>query len=190
MGTGVGSHLHNLIGSSKSGADWWENSPTINVAIRLKRAVGRVRGYLLNQIRGSKSRAVVQALRSHQCSHPTGKSSREGGWWWGAICIIRSWRGARAAQWYRYLLPSIYMARVQIPTSTPYIGWVSCCFSPLLREDFSPGTSVFSSPQKPTMTDSYSIWNARTRSNEFLRTPKYSGGKHITTFKLQFRWFS
>ena len=48
-------------------------------AIRLKRAVGRVRGYLLNQIMGSKSGAVVQALRSHQCSHPTGKSSREGG---------------------------------------------------------------------------------------------------------------
>ena len=110
MGTGVGSHLHNLIGSSKSGADWWENSPTINVAIRLTRAVGRVRGYLLNQIRGSKSGAEVQALRSHQCSHPTGKRSREGGggWWWGAICIIRSWRGARAAQCYRYFLPSIW----------------------------------------------------------------------------------
>ena len=97
VGKGVGSHLHNLIGNSKSGADWWENSPTINVAIRLKRAVGIVvRGYLLNQIRGSKSGAVVQALSSHQCSHPTGKSSqgRRGGGWWGAICIIRSGRGA------------------------------------------------------------------------------------------------
>ena len=109
VGTGVGSHLHNLISCSKSGADWWENSPTINVAIRLKRAVGRVvRGYLLNQIRGSKSGAVVQALSSHQCIHPTGKSSREGGWWWGAICIIRSGWGARAAKWYRYLLPSMW----------------------------------------------------------------------------------
>ena len=180
VGKGVGSHLHNLIGNSKSGADWWENSPTINVAIRLKRAVGIVvRGYLLNQIRGSKSGAVVQALSSHQCSHPTGKSSqgRRGGG------VVRGYL-------HNQIRAGGNVARVQIPTSTPYIIWVCCYFSPLLREDFSPGTSVFYSPQKPTMTDSYSIWNARTRSNEFLRTPKYSVGKHITTFKLQFRWFS
>ena len=39
---------------------------------------------------------------------------------------------------------------------------------------FSPGTSVFPSPLKPTFSNSNSIWNARTRFNEFLRTPKCS----------------
>ena len=29
------------------------------------------------------------------------------------------------------------VARVQIPASTPYMGWVCCWFSPLLREFFS-----------------------------------------------------
>ena len=32
---------------------------------------------------------------------------------------------------------------------------------------FSPGTPVFPSPQKPTIPNSNSIWNARTRVNEF-----------------------
>ena len=39
---------------------------------------------------------------------------------------------------------------------------------------FSPGTSVFLSPLKPTLSNSNSIWNARTRFNEFLRTLKCS----------------
>ena len=39
---------------------------------------------------------------------------------------------------------------------------------------FSPGTSVFPSPLEPTFSNSNSIWNARTRFNEFLRTPKCS----------------
>ena len=33
---------------------------------------------------------------------------------------------------------------------------------------FSPGTPIFPSPQKPTLTDSNSIWIARTRLNEFI----------------------
>ena len=45
---------------------------------------------------------------------------------------------------------------------------------------FSPGTTVFPSPQKPTLQNSNSIWNARTRLNEFIRTPKYFEGKQIT----------
>ena len=36
---------------------------------------------------------------------------------------------------------------------------------------FSPGTPVFTSPQKSILPYSNSIWNARTRLNEFLRTP-------------------
>ena len=33
---------------------------------------------------------------------------------------------------------------------------------------FSPGTPVFLSPQKPTLPNSNSIWNAWTRLNEFI----------------------
>ena len=33
---------------------------------------------------------------------------------------------------------------------------------------FPPGTLVFPSPQKPTLPNSNSIWNARTRLNEFI----------------------
>ena len=45
---------------------------------------------------------------------------------------------------------------------------------------FSPGTLVFSSKKKkPTFPNSNSIWNARTRFNEFLRTPKCSVSKQI-----------
>ena len=33
---------------------------------------------------------------------------------------------------------------------------------------FSPGTPVFPSPQKPTLPNSNSIWNLRTRLNEFI----------------------
>ena len=36
---------------------------------------------------------------------------------------------------------------------------------------FSPGPPVFPSPQKPTLSNSNSIWNARTRLNEFIWTP-------------------
>ena len=32
--------------------------------------------------------------------------------------------------------PPTNVARVQIPASTPYVGWVCCWFSPLLREVF------------------------------------------------------
>ena len=52
----------------------------------------------------------------------------------------------------------------------------------LAPRGFSPGTLVFPSPQKPTLPNSNSIWNARTLFNEFLRTPKYSVGKQITIF--------
>ena len=50
-------------------------------------------------------------------------------------------------------------------------------FSP---RGFSPGTPVFPSPQKPTIPNSNSIWNARTRLNEFIRTLKCFVGKQIT----------
>ena len=38
----------------------------------------------------------------------------------------------------------------------------------LCSERFSPGTTVFPFPQKPSLSNSNSIWNARTRLNEFI----------------------
>ena len=38
----------------------------------------------------------------------------------------------------------------------------------LAPRGFSPGTPVFPSPQKPTLSNSNSIWNAQTRLNEFI----------------------
>ena len=83
-------------------------------------------------------------------------------------------------------LPPTYVACVQIPASTP------CGLSLLLvlffaTRGFSLGTPVFPSPQKPTLPTSNSIWNARTRFNEFLRSPKCSIVKQIT--KLQNYYF-
>ena len=50
----------------------------------------------------------------------------------------------------------------------------------LAPRGFSPVTPFFPSPQKPTLQNSNSIWNARARLNEFIRTPKYFVGKQIT----------
>ena len=49
-------------------------------------------------------------------------------------------RGARGAQWWEHSPPT-NVAGVQLP-ATPYVGWVCCWFSPLLREVFS-GYSCF-----------------------------------------------
>ena len=65
---------------------------------------------------------------------------------------------------------------IYIPALTPHVGWVWSWFSLLLRE-VSPGIPVFPSPQKPTFPNSHSIWNARTRLNEFIWTPKCFVGK-------------
>ena len=53
----------------------------------------------------------------------------------------------------------------------------------LAPRHFSPGTPVFLSPQKPTLPNSNSIWNARTRLNEFLWTPMcFVGEQAISIF--------
>ena len=57
-------------------------------------------------------------------------------------------------------------------------------FLPCTKRFFSPGTSVLSSPLKPTLSNSNSIWNARTCFNEFLTTPRCSVGKQITPKKM------
>ena len=72
--------------------------------------------------------------------------------------------------------------------SNPSIN-ISCGSSLLLvlslaPRGFSPGSvcPVFS--QKPTLPNSNSIWNARTCSNEFIRTLKCSVGKQITKLQI------
>ena len=67
------------------------------------------------------------------------------------------------------------------PGSTPGVDAI-CGLSLLLvlsfaPRGFSPGTPVFPSPQKPTLPNSNSIWNARTRLNEVIGTPKFFVGK-------------
>ena len=51
----------------------------------------------------------------------------------------------------------------------------------LVPGGFSPGTLVLRFPLKPTLSNSNSIWNAGTRFNEFLRTPKCSVEAGIST---------
>ena len=43
---------------------------------------------------------------------------------------------------------------------------------------------------KPTLSNSNSIWNARTRFNEFLWTPLWSVGKQITIYNFLFLFFT
>ena len=70
------------------------------------------------------------------------------------------------------------------PVSNPGINTI-CGLSLLLvlflaPRGFSQGSTVFPFPRKPALPNSNSIWNAWTRFNEFLRTPKCSVGKQIT----------
>ena len=50
----------------------------------------------------------------------------------------------------------------------------------LAPKSFSPGTPVFPSPQKPTLANSNSSWNAQTRLKDFLRTFERFVRKEIT----------
>ena len=95
--------------------------------------------------------------------------------------------GATVARWWEHSPTTNNVARVQILASTSNVGWVCCWFSHLLREvlGFSMDTQVFPFPQKPTLPNSNSIWNARTRFNEFSWTPKCFVGKQITIYNLQ-----
>ena len=72
------------------------------------------------------------------------------------------------------------LSKPVISASTSYVGCVCCWFSPLTG--FSPGTLVFPFPQKPTLPNSNSIWNAQTRLNEFIWTPMCLVGKQAIFF--------
>ena len=68
------------------------------------------------------------------------------------------------------------------PSSTQPDVYAICGLSLLLvlslaPRGFSSGTPVFPSPRKPTLSNSNSIWNARTRLNEFMWTPRCFVGK-------------
>ena len=52
----------------------------------------------------------------------------------------------------------------------------------LAPRGFNPGTPIFPSSYKPTLPNGNSIWNAPTRFNELLKTPKRSVGKQITIY--------
>ena len=70
------------------------------------------------------------------------------------------------------------------PGSNPGVGAICgyYLFSLILSlapRGFSPGTPVFLSLKKPTLPDSNSIWNARTRFSKFLRTRKCSLGNLV-----------
>ena len=73
------------------------------------------------------------------------------------------------------------------PGSNPGVDAI-CGLSLLLVLSFAPrgfssGTPVFPSLQKPTLPNSFSIWNERTRLNEFIWTLKcYVGKKTIYNF--------
>ena len=54
----------------------------------------------------------------------------------------------------------------------------------LAPRGFSPAAPVFPFPQKPTLPNSTSIWNAQTHLNEFIRTPKCFVGKQITIYNI------
>ena len=77
------------------------------------------------------------------------------------------------------------MARRSNPGVDAICGLSFLLVLSLAPRGFSPGTPVFSSPQKLTLPNSNSIWKARKRLNEFLRTPKCYLGKHITIHILQ-----
>ena len=56
---------------------------------------------------------------------------------------------------------------------------MNLCRTPPSLKYVSGAPGVFPSPQKPTLANFKSIWNAQTRLNKFLRTPKCFDDKQI-----------
>ena len=78
----------------------------------------------------------------------------------------QGWRSGESAR-----LPPVWP---RFDSRTRRHMWVEFVVGSLLApRGFSPGTPVFTSPQKPTFPNSNSIWNARTRINEFFRTLRW-----------------
>ena len=64
-------------------------------------------------------------------------NKKENTWYVGLIKtnVFITLNSMGAAQWWEHSPPT-NVARVRILASTPYVGWVCCSFSPLLREVF------------------------------------------------------
>ena len=65
------------------------------------------------------------------------------------------------------------------PGSNPWVDAICAVGSLPCSERFFSGYSGFPSPQKPTLPNSNSIWNARTCLNEFIRSPNCFVGEQI-----------
>ena len=91
---------------------------------------------------------------------------------------------SRVAQWWEHSLLT-NVARVQIPVSTQYVGGI-VVGSLLCSERFLSGSSSgFPYSLKiNTLPNSNSIWEARTRLNEFRRTPRCVVDKQRTKLVL------
>ena len=80
------------------------------------------------------------------------------------------------AQWWE-CSPPTNVARGSTPGVDAICGLSLLLVLSLALRGFSPGTPVFPSPQKPTLPNSNLIWNAWTRLNEFIWTPRCFMGK-------------
>ena len=80
-------------------------------------------------------------------------------------------------RWIRSSSTTYRLLVLVLQTIKRYIQLIVVGSLPCSERFFSPGTPVFPSPQKPTLPNSNLIWNARTRLNEFIRTPMCSVGE-------------
>ena len=119
---------------------------------------------------------------------------------WFSTKPRESLSGARVAQWWEHSPPS-NVARVQIPASTPYVGWAPWFVvrspSPFVVGSLPCSERFFSgSPVFPLLKNQHfqirsnSIWNARTHLNEFIWTLKcFVSRKAIYNFFFSFLSF-
>ena len=75
--------------------------------------------------------------------------------------------------------PPTNLALVQIPELTPYVGWVCCWFSPLLREVFLRVLRF-----SPLLQHFQRTSNTRRCFNKFIRIPECFVGKQITIYNF------
>ena len=91
------------------------------------------------------------------------------------------WRSGKST----VALASHQCGPVRILASTPYTMWVEFVVGsrPCSERVFSVYFG-FPSPQKYTLPNSISIWNARTLFDDFLRTPKCSVGIEMSSYNF------
>ena len=97
------------------------------------------------------------------CADREWSIAREQGWRSGDSARLPPMRPGfnfrrRRHMWVKFVVGSL-------PCQPRPQGAFPCSLAP---RGFSLGTPVFPSPQKPTLPNSNSIWNSRTRLNEFI----------------------